>query len=103
MTTPESHLELTQQAVYDFEVRFGNAPIAPLVTDEPGPLLGGARLGLARNERQLWRVGVVQIDLYSGVPTASLHQIGRALARFEDFCIVTQSVRPVFPVDVRAR
>ena len=25
----------------------------------------------------------------------------RALAQFEDFCVVTQSVRAAFPVDVR--
>jgi uncharacterized OsmC-like protein len=69
--------------------------------DEPGTLRASARLRLARNEQRRWRVGDVQVDLHLGVPAAALKQLDRALAQFEDYCVVTQSVRAAFPVAVR--
>jgi uncharacterized OsmC-like protein len=69
--------------------------------NEPAPLRAEARMRLVRNAQNRWRVGVVQVDLHLGVPAAGLKQLERALAQFEDFCIVTQSLRASFPVDVR--
>jgi organic hydroperoxide reductase OsmC/OhrA len=68
--------------------------------NEPGPLRAVAHMRLARNAENRWRVGLVQVDLHLGVPAAGLKQLGRALAQFEEFCVVTQSVRAAFPVDV---
>ena len=54
-----------------------------------------------RNERNRLRVGRIQVDVHLGVAAAELKLLARALAQFADFCVVTQSVRAAFPVDVR--
>jgi hypothetical protein len=41
------------------------------------------------------------VTIQLGVTWASLKQPGRVLAQFEDFCVVTQSVRAAIPVAVR--
>ena len=47
------------------------------------------------------RIPSITVDLHLGVPAAQLHHPDRALAQYEDFCVVTQSVRP--GIDVIAR
>ena len=69
--------------------------------NEPGPLRARATASLVRNEQNRLRVARVQVDVHLGVAAAELKMLDRALAQFEDFCIVTQSVRAAFPVDVR--
>lgn len=55
---------------------------------------------LVRNERGRLRIGGIQVTLAPDVPTAQHERMGRCLDLFEDFCIVTASVRQAFPVDV---
>ncbi|MDR5710163.1 MAG: OsmC family protein [Armatimonadota bacterium] len=57
-----------------------------------------------RNERGRWRIARVeaQLDL-SGVDLAQRSAVERCLGLFEDFCIVTASVRQGIPVDVRVQ
>lgn len=57
-----------------------------------------------RNERGRWRIAraEAQLDL-AGVPPAQRAAVDRCLGLFEDFCIVTASVRQGVPVDVRVR
>jgi len=69
--------------------------------NDPGPLRARATASMARNEQNRLRVGRVQVEIRLGVAAAGLKQLDRALAQFEDFCTVTQSVRAAFPVDVR--
>lgn len=69
----------------------------------PGPLRAKARARLARNAQGRWRVAGMEVDLQLADPAASLQHIERALAQFEDFCIVTESVRAGVPVTVRVR
>ena len=69
--------------------------------NEPGPLRARATASLVRNEQNRLRVGRIRVDVQLGVAAAELKMLDRALAQFEDFCIVTQSVRAAFPVDVR--
>jgi uncharacterized OsmC-like protein len=69
----------------------------------PGPLRAKARARLARNEQGRWRVAGMNVDLQLADPAASLQHIERALAQFEDFCIVTESVRTGVPVTVSVR
>ena len=67
----------------------------------PAPLRATARANIARNERGRWRVADMQVDLQLADPAGSLHDLERVLAQFEDFCIVTESVRAGVPVTVR--
>jgi uncharacterized OsmC-like protein len=67
----------------------------------PGPLRAKAHARIARNEKGRWRVAGMDVDVRLADPAASLHNLERALAQFEDFCIVTESVRTGVPVTVR--
>jgi organic hydroperoxide reductase OsmC/OhrA len=137
----ESDLSLTlrQHDGYRFELDFGLAGVAPLLTDEPPPLGEGsgpnparlltaaianclaaslsfalrkfhnahaplqadARCSFIRNTQGRLRIGRVSVQLRLGDRTSALQQLPRVLAQFEDFCVVTQSVRAGFPVDVQ--
>jgi organic hydroperoxide reductase OsmC/OhrA len=68
---------------------------------EPGQLRTSATASLVRNEQNRLRVKRLQVDLHLGVEGAAIKSLDRALAQFEDFCVVTQSVRAAIPVDVR--
>ena len=57
----------------------------------------------ARNERNAagrLRVGGVSVAIRIDSPASELAHLDRALAQFEDFCVVTQSVRDGIPVEV---
>jgi uncharacterized OsmC-like protein len=69
-------------------------------SNKPGSLRAKARAHLARNAQGRWRVAGMEVDLQLADPAASLQHIERALAQFEDFCIVTESVRAGAPVAV---
>jgi hypothetical protein len=47
------------------------------------------------------RISRIGVDLHLGAPSAGMQMSDRALAQFEDFCVVTQSVRAGIAVDVR--
>ncbi len=67
----------------------------------PGALRARARLQMVRNDQGRLRVGRIEVDLRLGVAAATLPRLGRALAQFEAFCSVTESVRAAFPVEVQ--
>jgi organic hydroperoxide reductase OsmC/OhrA len=69
--------------------------------NEPGTLRARARATLARNADRRWRVSRVEVDLHLAEEAGSLEHLDRILGQFEDFCIVTQSVRDGLEVDVR--
>ncbi|MEK8034733.1 OsmC family protein [Ideonella sp. DXS29W] len=69
--------------------------------NQPDPLRATATLQLARNEQGRWRVGHIAVDLHLGQPSDGFKSLERVLAQFEDFCVVTQSVRAGFPVAVQ--
>lgn len=69
----------------------------------PDKLVTKARAILERNEHGRLRVTRIQVELQLAQPTAALEHIERALAQFEDFCIVTESVRHGVTVDVSVR
>lgn len=56
---------------------------------------------VARNERGRLRIGRIQIRLEPAVAPEDLPRMARCLELFEDFCVVTASVRPGVPVDVQ--
>jgi organic hydroperoxide reductase OsmC/OhrA len=69
--------------------------------NDPGTLRTQATASLVRNEQNRLRVGRIRVDIHLGTAAAGLRSLDRVLAQFEDFCVVTQSVRAAFPVDVR--
>lgn len=69
--------------------------------NRPGPMHASATVSLVRNEANRLRIGRVKADLHVGSMAGDLKMLGRALAQFEDFCVVTQSVRAGIAVDVR--
>ena len=61
--------------------------------NDPGALRASATTSLVRSEQNRLRVGRIQVDIHLGVAATELKMLERALAQFEDFCVVTQSVR----------
>ncbi|WP_430387498.1 OsmC family protein [Dyella sp. 20L07] len=69
----------------------------------PGPLGANAKATLTRNEHGRWRITHIGVDLQLSDKAELLEHLDRVLAQFEDFCIVTQSVRQGIAVDVSVR
>lgn len=69
--------------------------------NEPGPLRAVARVDMERNDRGRLRIPRIAVDLHLGVTWEDLNHAPRALAQFEDYCVVTQSVRGGIAVDAR--
>lgn len=65
---------------------------------EPGPLRTEIDVQEGRNEAGRQRILGLQARIHLGVPAATLEHLDRALASFEEFCTVTQSVRQAIPV-----
>ncbi len=59
-----------------------------------------ARGELVRNARKRLRVGSIHIEIFPEVATGDTERMRRCLDLFEDFCIVTESVRIGIPVVV---
>ncbi|MEW9900623.1 OsmC family protein [Chitinivorax sp. PXF-14] len=58
---------------------------------------------LVRNEHNRLRIGHVEVELQMGAAADQLQHLDRVLEQFEDFCVVTESVRHGFPVAVTVR
>ncbi|MDA3914624.1 OsmC family protein [Oleiagrimonas sp.] len=67
----------------------------------PGALKATAKASMQRNQAGRWRMERVAVDLHLSDPAAELEHLERIIGQFEDFCIVTQSVRQGVAVDVR--
>ena len=60
-----------------------------------------ADTSLGRNADGRLRVEGVAVEIRLGARGYAYRMLDRALAQFEDFCVVTQSVRRAIPVSVR--
>ncbi|MDP9972071.1 organic hydroperoxide reductase OsmC/OhrA [Variovorax paradoxus] len=69
--------------------------------NEAVPMRTTADATLSRNAQGRLRVAGIEVAIRLGVAAATLRQLDRALAQFEDFCVVTQSLRAAIPVEVR--
>ena len=69
--------------------------------NDPGALRAVATVQMARNPQNRLRVGRIAVDLHLGTGASEVPMLDRVLGQFEEFCVVTQSVRLAFPVDVR--
>ena len=66
-----------------------------------GPLRTTVRGELVRNERGRVRIGRLDVTIRLAEEGAAVQHLGRCLQQFEDFCVVTESVRQGIPVQVR--
>ena len=66
----------------------------------PGPLRAEICALPMRNESGRWRITSARATLHLPGHNADYHNLDRVLAQFEDFCVVTQSVRQGINVDV---
>lgn len=69
--------------------------------NQPEPLRAVATVEVVRNAENRLRIGRIGVDLHLGAAAAEMKSLDRVLGQFEEFCIVTQSVRAGIAVDVR--
>lgn len=68
--------------------------------DGLGPVRAQATGTIERNARGRYRVGGIEVAIRLSEAAGSLPHFDRCAAQFEDFCIVTESVRKGIPVSV---
>jgi organic hydroperoxide reductase OsmC/OhrA len=66
----------------------------------PGPLRASVTGQLARNERGRMRIGGLSVRIELAEGAEALQHLERCMDQFEDFCVVTESIRQGIPVDV---
>ncbi len=71
--------------------------------EDPGRLTTTAVCEIGRNEKNRLRVTGIKVTMTLGVAPKSLSHLDRALAQFEDFCTVSQSVRTGIPFTVTVK
>ncbi|HEX5755260.1 MAG TPA: OsmC family protein [Arenimonas sp.] len=71
--------------------------------NEPGPLQATVTSKLERNSEGRWRIPRAKVELQLAEGSEAHPQIERVLAQFEEFCVVTQSVRDGIEVEVEVR
>ncbi len=69
--------------------------------NQPGPIVATIRATPERNASGRWRIPKAEVELRLAEAAASHVQMDRILAQFEEFCIVTQSVREGIAVSAR--
>lgn len=67
----------------------------------PGPVRARATGRLERNDRGRYRIVAIDVELTLAERFDELPHQERCIDQFEDFCIVTQSIRAGIPVEVR--
>jgi uncharacterized OsmC-like protein len=71
--------------------------------EDPGPMTATAVLETGRNDKNRLRVTSIAVTMTLGAAPESLAHLDRALAQFEDFCTVSQSVRTGIPFTVTVK
>lgn len=69
----------------------------------PGTLVTRAKARLERNEHKRLRIAHIDVAIELPDAAADYAQIDRLLQQFENFCVVTESVRSGVPVAVTVR
>lgn len=69
----------------------------------PGPLRAQVTGRLERNDRGRYRVAGIDVDITLAETAEALQHIERCAEQFEDFCVVTESVRRGIPVSVSVK
>lgn len=68
---------------------------------DPGSMRTRVTGRMARNERGRIRIGGLDVEIRLGKAAEEIKYSDRCLQQFEDFCVVTESVRKGIPVGVR--
>ena len=71
--------------------------------EDPAGLTTTATCVIGRNEKNRLRVTAMNVAMTLGAAPESLGHLDRALAQFEDFCTVSQSVRAGIPFSVTVK
>jgi len=71
--------------------------------EDPGELTATATCKTGRNEKNRLRVIGIEVAIKLGAEPADAGRLDRALAQFEDFCTVSQSVKTGIPYSVTVR
>ncbi len=71
--------------------------------NSPGSLHTVITARSERNAEGRWRIPKAQVELQLAEGAGSHEQLERILAQFEDFCVVTQSVRDGIQVEVTVK
>ena len=66
----------------------------------PGKIVTRVRAYPTRNEHKRLRIGHIAAEIQLADNAGDYRQIERIIAEFEEFCVVTQSVRAGVPVEV---
>jgi organic hydroperoxide reductase OsmC/OhrA len=66
-----------------------------------GPLRTQVRGELVRNQKGRLRIGRLDVTIALAEDAAAVQHLQRCLEQFEDFCVVTESVRHGIPVGVK--
>jgi hypothetical protein len=123
---PSFTITLQQEQDFDFRVTFDWPDNPDLLLDEPEPLgkrhgpnaarLVAAAVGnclspgplrasvtgqLARNEHGRYRIDGFGVRIELAEDSSALQHLDRCMAQFEDFCVVTESIRKGIPVSVK--
>ena len=69
--------------------------------NEPSPIRAEIVAHRVRNAEGRWRIPHADVTIRLGDKAADIEHFDRVLAQFEQFCIVTQSVREGVSVDVK--
>ena len=67
----------------------------------PGPMRAEVQGEIVRNEHGRMRIGRFDVTIRLSDTAAAIGHLDRCMAQFEDFCVVTESVRHGIPVGVR--
>lgn len=70
---------------------------------DPGSLAAEAVTRIVRNEQGRFRIAGIDVAIQLGTASDQIEHLDRSLAQFEDFCIVTQSIRQGIPVHVAVK
>ncbi len=68
--------------------------------EDPGKIAATAVCDIGRNEKNRLRVTGIRVSITLGAEPETLSHLDRALAQFEDFCTVSQSVQSGIPYSV---
>lgn len=68
-----------------------------------GPVQTRVQARIARTEKGRLRIAGVEVEIDPQIADAEKEKAMRCLGLFEDYCVVTQSVRQGIPVDVKVK